>query len=243
MTFVIILEEVFEFGLVENDDVTVDDGDLVIVGYFESDFGGEGLKALAIKLPGAPTFEGGRGGNGFGDIEYLGAALTAGIGEAGDDTFDFLELVDVVTHGVDVTIFVFDEVNQGFGAADVGEFGAVNYLIFTVRFFVFAAFEAFVGFFDDVTGGFLHEKGFDAGGELVGVTDAVGGVIFIKEEEFDGDVVFNFVDFVGPMKNVERIRWGCFCRCSVDRSVVGRDDGISWLCILIFHIYLAFGLL
>ncbi len=46
--FVVVLEEIFELRLVEDDDGAVDDGDLVVVGHFEGDFGGEGLETFAV---------------------------------------------------------------------------------------------------------------------------------------------------------------------------------------------------
>ncbi len=107
--------------------------------------------------------------------------------------------------GVDVAVFVFDEVDEGFGATDVAEFCAIDDFVLAVGFFIFAAFEPFVGFFDDEAGGFLHEHGFDGGGEGVGVADAEGGVVFVEEEELDGNVVFDFVDLVGPVEDVEGI--------------------------------------
>ena len=107
--------------------------------------------------------------------------------------------------GVDVAIFVFDEVDEGLGAADVAEFRAVDDFIFAVGFFVFTALEAFVSFFDDEAGGFLHEHCFNGGGESIGIADTEGGVVFVEEEKLDGDVVFHFVDFVRPMKNIEGI--------------------------------------
>lgn len=53
---VVVLEEVFEFALVEDDDGAVDDGDLVVVGHFEGDFGGEGFEAFTVELPGCAAF-------------------------------------------------------------------------------------------------------------------------------------------------------------------------------------------
>ena len=153
-----VLEEVFKLGLVENDDGAVNDGNLVVFGHLEGDFGGEGLEAVAVQLPGRATFEGGRGGDGLGDVESFGAAFAAGVGEAGDDAFGFLEFVKVVAHRLNVAVFVLNEVDEGFGATDLGELGAIDDLVFTVGFFVFAAFEALVGFFDDVAGGFLKEE-------------------------------------------------------------------------------------
>ena len=200
---VVVLEEVFKLGLVEDDDGAVNDGDLVVLGHFEGDFGGEGLEAVAVQLPRGAAFESGGSGDSLGDVEGFGAAFAAWVGEAGDDAFGFLELVEVVAHRFDVAIFVLDEVDEGFGAADVGELGAVDDFVLAVGFFVFAAFEALVGFFDDVASGFLEEEGLDAGGELVGIANAVGGVVLVEEEEFDGDVVFDFVDFVGPVKDVK----------------------------------------
>lgn len=46
--FVIVLEEILELGLVEDDDPAVDDGDLVVVGHFHGDFGGEGFETFAV---------------------------------------------------------------------------------------------------------------------------------------------------------------------------------------------------
>ena len=46
--FVVVLEKVFKFLLVENYDGVVDNSDLIIIGHFQSDFGGEWLKALAV---------------------------------------------------------------------------------------------------------------------------------------------------------------------------------------------------
>ena len=51
LRFVIVLEEVFKFLLVENDDVAVDDSDLIIVRHFEGNFGREWLKSLPIEFP------------------------------------------------------------------------------------------------------------------------------------------------------------------------------------------------
>ncbi len=65
------------------------------------------------------------------------------------------------------------------------------------------ALEAFVGFFDDVTDGFLHEDGFDGVSEFVGITHFVGGVVFVEQKKFNADVVFDFVDGVGPLKDVK----------------------------------------
>ena len=215
---VVVLEEVFKLGLVEDDDGAVNDGNLVVFGHLEGDFGGEGLEAVAVQFPGRATLEGGRGRDGLGDVESFGATFAAGVSEAGDDAFGFLELIKMVAHRFNVAVFVLNEMDEGFGAADLGELSAVDDFVFTVGFFVFAAFETLVGFLDDVAGGFLKEKGFDAGGELVGIADAVGGVVFIEEEEFNGDVVFDFVDFVGPVKDVEsgvgfrfRVGWGIGC--------------------------------
>ncbi len=117
------------------------------------------------------------------------------------------ELVDVVGVGVDVAVFVFDEVDEGFGATDVAEFCAIDDFVLAVGFFIFAAFESpLSASFDDEAGGFLHEHGFDGGGEGVGVADAEGGVVFVEEEEPDGNVVFDFVDLVGlPVEDVEGI--------------------------------------
>ena len=95
--------------------------------------------------------------------------------------------------------------NEGLGAADIGELGAVDDFVFAVGFFVFATFKTFVGFLNDIAGGFLHKHSLNTGSKSVGVADAERGVIFVEEEELDGDVVFDFVDFVGPMKDVEKI--------------------------------------
>lgn len=180
--FVVILEEVFEFGLVEDDDCAVDNGDLVVVGHFEGDFSREGFEAVAAEFPRGAAFEGGAGGNTFRDVEDFGLTTVAGVSEFGEDAFNFFELVDVVVPGVDVAIFVLDEVDEGFGATDIAEFCTIDDFILAVGFLVFATLEAFVGFFDDVAGGFLHEHGFHAGGEGVGITHAEGGVILIKEK-------------------------------------------------------------
>lgn len=112
--------------------------------------------------------------------------------------------------------------DEGFGTANVAEKSAVDDLVFAVGFLVFAAFEAFVGFFDNITGSFLHEEGLHAGGELVRVTDAVRGVIFVKEKELNGDIVLHLVDFVCPMEDVKIttrafMRSGAYwslCRCA-----------------------------
>ncbi len=205
MGFIIVLEEIFELGLVKDDDCVVDDGDLVVVGHFEGDFSRKRFETVAIEFPRSTAFEGGRRRNGFGNVESLGFAVFARIGEFGDDAFDFLEFVDMVAHGINVAIFVLDEMNKSLGAADVTEFGAINDLVFAVGFFVFAALEAFVGFFDNIAGGFLHEHSLDAGGEGVGVADAIRSVVFVEEEEFDGNVVFDFVDFVGPVEDIDEI--------------------------------------
>lgn len=201
------MEEVFELGLIKDDDIAVDNRDLIIVRHFEGNFSGKWLKTFAVKLPGSAAFECGRSGDALGDVEDLSAACATGVSETGDDTLDFFELIDVVAHGVDVAVFVLNEMDKGLGTADIAKLGTVNDFVFAVGLFVFAAFETFVGFFDDVAGGFLHKEGLDAGGELVGIADAIRGVIFIKEEKLDGDVVFDFVDLVGPMKDVERARW------------------------------------
>ena len=137
---VVVLEEVFKLGLVENDDGAVNDGNLVVFGHLEGDFGGEGFKAIAVQFPGRAAFEGGRGGDGFGNVESLGAAFAAGVGEAGDDAFGLLKFVKVVAHRFNVAVFVFNEVDEGFGAANLGELGAIDDLVFAVGLFVFAAF-------------------------------------------------------------------------------------------------------
>lgn len=243
--FVIVLEEILEFLLVEDYDRIVDNGDLVVIRHLERDFGGERLETLAVEFPARATFECGAGGNGFGDIESLGLSVVAGVSEAGDDAFDFLKFIEMVAHGVDVAGFVFDKMDERLGATDVAEEGAVDDFVFTVGFFVFAAFETFVSFFDNVAGSLLHEEGFDAGGELVGVTDAVRSVIFVEEEELDGDIVLYFVDLVGPVEDIKiagRAGGGGGSRSgSATRSLRGM---LVKLIVLIFHkIYLTFGLL
>lgn len=199
------MEEIFELGLVENDDGAVDDGNLVVVWHFHGNFSGEGFETFAVEFPAGAAFEGGAGGDGFCDVENLGFAVVAGVGEFGEDTFHLFEFVDVIGVRINIAVFVFDEMDEGFGAADVAEFRAVDDFAFAVGFFVFAAFETFVGFLDDVAGGFLHEHGFNGSGESVGVADAEGGVVLIKEEELDRDVVFYLVDFVSPVEDVEGI--------------------------------------
>lgn len=199
---VVVLEKGFELGLVEDDDVVVDDGDLVVVGDFEADLSREGLEAFAVEFPRCGALEGGRSGDTLGDVEEFDFAIIR-VGEFGDDAFDFFELVFVVGEVGDVFVFVFDEVQESFGAGDAVEFGAVDDFVFTVGLFVFVALEAFVGFFDDVTDGFLHEDGFDGVSEFVGITHFVGGVVFVEQKKFNADVVFDFVDGVGPLKDVK----------------------------------------
>ncbi len=109
----------------------------------------------------------------------------------------------MVAHRVDVARFVLDKVDKGFGTTDIAKEGAINNLVLAIGLFVVATFETLVGFFNDIAGRFLHEEGLNTGGELVGITDAVGGVIFIKEEKFDRDIVFHLVNFVCPMKNIK----------------------------------------
>ena len=205
MRFVIVLEEVLKFSLVEDDNGIIDDGDLVVVGDFKGDFGRERFETFTIKLPRRAAFKGGGGGNGFSNVENFCAAFVTRVGEASDDAFYFLEFVKVVAHGIDIAILMFDEVDESFGAADVAEVSMVDNLVFAVGFFIFATFKTFVGLFYNIASSFLHEEGFNASSKLFGVADAIRCVIFVEKEEFDGDVVFNFVNFVCPMKNIEGI--------------------------------------
>ena len=115
----------------------------------------------------------------------------------------------MIAYRIDIAVFMLDEVDEGLGATNIGEESAVDDFVFAVGFFIFATFEPFVSLFDDVTGRFLEKKGFDAGGKLVGVMHAIRGVIFVEKEELNRDVVFDFVELVCPMKNVEiASRWG-----------------------------------
>ncbi len=90
MRFVIVLEEVLKFSLVEDDNGIIDDGDLVVVGDFKGDFGRERFETFTIKLPRRAAFKGGGGGNGFSNVENFCAAFVTRVGEASDDAFIFL---------------------------------------------------------------------------------------------------------------------------------------------------------
>ncbi len=216
LRFVVILEEVFEFLLVENDNRITNDGYLVVIGHLEGNFGRERFETFTVELPRRAAFECGTGGDAFGDVEsFLAVAVGTGVGETGDDTFDFFEFIGVVEEGIDFFVFVFDEMNESLSAANIAEFGAVNNFFFAVSFFVFAAFEAFVGFFDNISSSLLHEKGFNTGGELIRIANFVRSIIFVEEEKFNRDVVFYFVDFVSPVEDVESVRSVTVRRCSV----------------------------
>ena len=207
LRFVVILEEVFEFLLVENDNRITNDGYLVVIGHLEGNFGRERFETFTVELPRRAAFECGTGGDAFGDVEsFLAVAVGTGVGETGDDTFDFFEFIGVVEEGIDFFVFVFDEMNESLSAANIAEFGAVNNFLFAVGFFVFATLQTFVSFFDDIAGGFLHEEGFDTSSELVRITYSVGGVIFVEEKELYGNVIFHLVNFVSPMENI-KARW------------------------------------
>ena len=202
---VVVLEEGFEFRLVEDDDVFVDDGDLVVGRHFEGDFGGEGVEAFAVDFPGVVADEGGGGGDGFRDVEGLHAVVATWVGEFHDDAFDLFEADFGFGVVVDVFVFVLDDVDEGFGAADAFEFGVIDDVFFAVGFFVFTGLEALFGAIGDEFDGGEHEHVFDAVRELFVVADFVGGVVFVEEEKFGGYVVFVFFDFVGPAKDVAAV--------------------------------------
>ena len=111
------------------------------------------------------------------------------------------ELVDVVGVGVDVAVFVFDEVDEGFGATDVAEFCAIDDFVLAVGFFIFAAFRGLCRLLlmmKPVAS--CMNMALTEAVRGVGVADAEGGVVFVEEEEPDGNVVFDFVDLVTQWK-------------------------------------------
>ena len=108
MGFEIILEKFFEFGLIENNDCAVDNGNLVIFGHTNSNFSREGLKTLAIQFPATAALKSGTGGNTLGDIKSFVAGFATWIGKLGDDALDFLKTIIVIAKGIDIFIFVFD---------------------------------------------------------------------------------------------------------------------------------------
>ena len=183
LRFIIVLEEIFEFGLIENNDSFVDNGNLVVFGHFEGDFGREGLEAFAIDFPGAGAFQRGGSRDGFGNIECLGAAVFAvWIGEASDDAFNFFEVIFVFGEVVDILVLVFDKMDEGFGAADLLELSVINDFFFAIGLFVFTTFEAFVGFFNNKFNSFGHKHRFDGAGQFVGIFNLEGSVIFVKKK-------------------------------------------------------------
>ena len=179
LLLVVVLEELFKLGLVENHDIAVNDGRFVALWHLNSDISREWLKAFTVQFPAKLAFKCRAGGETLGNIESF-LTFVARICKARNNAFDTLEFILIVGEIGDILVLVFDEMNEGFGAANLAEVNTVDNLIFPVRKFVFANFQALVGLVVDELNRLKHKHRANCLHESIAVAHFVWCVVFVE---------------------------------------------------------------